>query len=215
MARMAAARMLSQLEPWAWTAVQIPLHYLERGTHLAEAALAGARRFEYLRHYPARDMIDPRHGTRAFYHTHDAAQRWDNGVDEHGHFHLFWDGVGDQPYVHLVALALDNRGQPLRWFCTNRWVTGGHWEAAPTQIERLPHFRLQVRGRLAPIATWLTAMVQLFADELARLLRARDRRVATLQRRAGADDLFEDRRVDVLCSTDAALAPRLAALGLA
>jgi hypothetical protein len=34
--------------------------------------------------------------------------------------------------VHLVALSLDARGLPLRWFVTNRWVTGGQWaDAAP------------------------------------------------------------------------------------
>jgi len=203
------------LEPWARQAVQIPLQYAQRGTHLALAALAGATRFEILRHYPAGDLVDRTHGTRAFYHAHDADSRWESGLVEHGHFHLFWDSPDPGAHVHVVALALDPRGQPLRWFCTNRWVTAGVWAPADPLIERLTGFRLNVRGRLAPIGAWLTAMVQLFADDLAHLLRARDRQLEALLRDRPADAVFEDRTIDVLGSVDARLPPRLAALGLA
>ena len=38
--------------------------------------------------------------------------------------------------MHLAALSLDVNGQPVRWFTTNRWVTGEHWRPA-VLIERL------------------------------------------------------------------------------
>lgn len=207
----------ADLACWAEVALRVPLAYAQRGMSLAQAALAGARRFEELRHYPARDVVDATHGTRFYYHAHGGAQRWGAGAPpEHGHFHLFWDGPEPGAHVHVAALALDARGQPLRWFTTNRWVTAGRWAPAAELIARLPAFRLAARGgRLAPLARWLTAMVQLFADELAALLRARDVALEPHLRRRPAEQVWEDRTLEVLSATDAALAPRLRRLGLA
>ena len=206
----------ADLAGWAEAALRVPLAYAQRGVSLAQAALAGARRFEELRHYPARDVVDAVHGTRFYYHAHGGAQRWGpDATPEHGHFHLFWDGPEPGAHVHLVALALDARGQPLRWFTTNRWVTAGRWAPAAELIARLPAFRLAIRGgRLAPLARWLTAMVQLFADELAALLRARDAALEPHLRQRPAQQVWEDRALEVLSVADAALAPRLRRLGL-
>ncbi|MDM7456131.1 MAG: hypothetical protein P3W97_002405 [Tepidimonas sp.] len=218
----AASRWLRSAEPtslagWADIALRVPLAYAQRGLSLAQAALAGAHHFEEWRHYPARDVVDTAHGTRYYYHAHGGAQRW--GADappEHGHFHLFWDGPEPGTHVHLAALALDARGQPLRWFTTNRWVTAGRWTSAAELAPRLPAFRLAVRGgRLAPLARWLTAMVQLFADELALLLRARDAALEPQLRHRSAEQVQQDRALEVLSVADAALAPRLRRLGLA
>ena len=201
--------------PWAEVALQVPLAYARRGQTLAQAALAGAKRFVELRHYPAHDVVDSRHATRAYYHAHDGATRW--GPDEppeHGHFHLFWDGPQPGTHVHLVALALDTRGQPLRWFTTNRWVTAGRWEPAAVLIERLPAFALQARGRWAPLARWLTAMVRLFADDLAALLQARDAALAPRTRRRPLEAVLDDRRIDILSHCSASLPARLQRLGL-
>lgn len=206
---------MDTLRRWAEDAITIPLAYAQRGVTLAHAALAGAARFEALRHHPAHDAVDARHGTRFFYHAH-GAERW--GPDapaEHGHFHLFWEDGAAGP-AHFVALALDARGQPLRWFATNRWVTGGPWWTASALIERLPRFRVErPGGRLAPLARWLTAMVQLFADEIAALLRARDAALHAARGRRARTTVWEDRSLEVLAHCDAALAPRLQRLGLA
>lgn len=213
----APVREPADLTGWAEVALRVPLTYAQRGVSLAQAALAGARRFEELRHYPARDVVDAAHGTRVYYHAHGGAQRWgSDAACEHGHFHLFWDGPEPGAHVHVAALALDARGQPLRWFTTNRWVTAGRWAPAAELIARLPAFRLAARGgRLAPLARWLTAMVQLFADELAAPLRARDAALKPHLRRRPAEQVWEDRTLEVLSTTDAALAPRLRRLGLA
>ncbi len=45
---------------------------------------------------------------------------------------------------HLVALAVDGKGEPLRLFTTNRWVTGETWYRADDVIRMLDRFR--VRG---------------------------------------------------------------------
>ncbi len=212
-----AATETVDLASWAETALRVPLDYALRGMSLAQVALAGARHFEALRHYPARDVVDATHGTRFYYHAHGGALRWgSDAAPEHGHFHLFWDGPGPGAHRHMAALALDAHGQPLRWFTTNRWVTAGHWASAQELIARLPAFRLAARGgRLAPLARWLTAMVQLFADELAALLRARDAALEPHLRQRPAELVWEDRTLEVLSVADATLAPRLRRLGLA
>lgn len=197
------------LQASAQTALSVPLRYAEAGSSLAQAALAGARGFEVLRHYPAQDVVDASAGTRFYYHAH----RLDS--PEHGHFHLFVDADADGGTMHLVALSLDRCGLPLRWFTTNRWVTGGCWLPATRLIPHLRHWRVRTGGRLAPVARWLTAMVTLYHDELSQLLQVRDARLAARwQGRHGAarEAVFEDRSLDVVGECPALLAPKIAQL---
>jgi hypothetical protein len=65
-------------------------------------------------------------------------------------------------------------------------------------IRALGRFRPVTRGRLAPVARWLGAMVHLHADLLARLAVERDAVIARLTRHVDVETLFEDHRRDVL-----------------
>lgn len=199
----------ASLHASAQTALVVPLRYAQAGTSLARAALAGAREFEVLRHYPERDVVDTSAGTRFYYHAH----RLDDA--EHGHFHLFAHGRRAGDFMHLAALSLDVNGQPLRWFTTNRWVTGERWCTAEQLLPRLRGWRVQTGGRLAPVARWLSAMVALYADELAGLLRERDARMSPLlqgRSRAEAEAVFEDRSLDLISECPALLAPKISQL---
>lgn len=200
---------ISRLHASAQTALAVPLRYAQAGSSLAHAALAGARAFEVFRHYPERDVVDAAAGTRFYYHAH----RLDE--PEHGHFHLFVHGEQPGEFMHLAALSLDVRGQPLRWFTTNRWVTGEHWRPAAQLLPRLRCWQVQTGGRLAPVARWLSAMVALYRDELAQLLRERDALLAPRLQgcsRADREALFEDRSLDVISECPALLAPKIAQL---
>ena len=134
--------------------------------------------------------------TRFFYHAHPVHGET---FQEHGHFHLFHED--DSGFGHLVALSLSDMGLPLRWFCTNQWVTGESWRPATRWEHGLHDFRIQTNGRLSPVANWLSAMVQLYRDELVALLHLRD---AVVKDKAGNDAereaLFNDRQIHVLCS---------------
>lgn len=193
-------------------AVALQLAWARRGTSLTQAALAGARRCELLRHYPAQDLVDAEAGTVAYYHAHASRRR---PADEHGHFHVFARREAGDPssFLHLGGLSLDAQGRALRWFTTNRWVTGERWADAAEVQAALARFRLRARGRLAPVATWLEAMVRLYRDDLAALAHRRD---AQLDRRAAAypsrDALLEDRRLDVVTERRIDLPARAAAL---
>lgn len=199
----------ASLHASAQTALAVPLRYAQAGTSLARAALAGAHDFEVLRHYPARDVVDAAAGTRFYYHAHRLAD------PEHGHFHLFVHGQRAGEFMHLAALSLDVNGQPMRWFTTNRWVTGEHWRPAAQLVPHLRRWQVRTGGRLAPVATWLRAMVALYADELAQLLRERDARMAPLlqgRSRAGREAVLEDRSLDVISTCPAQLAPKISQL---
>jgi len=128
---------------------------------------------------------------RTYYHSHPLT-----GVEpaEHGHFHLFVqhdDAVSDPAWTHLAALAMDRDGQPLRWFATNRWVTGGPWG----EHERL----LSAVDALAPaseqgiLPQWLAAMMQLYRTELDALLCSRDAQLVRRLAACPAEQVLADR----------------------
>lgn len=148
-------------------------HYAQRGQSLAGAALAGAAAFVRWSHYPRDDVDDGAHGTRFFYHAHEQSDMLGN---EHGHFHVFTRGESDKPfrYAHLVGVSLDDRGTPLRLFTTNEWVTGEDWMPADQMTQAVHRFCVQTTGRLAPVARWLTALIQFYAHPIVSLLHARD-----------------------------------------
>lgn len=192
----------------AQVAAEIQLAYAANGISLAQAALAGAHRCEEFRHYPANDASDPVAGTRFYYHAH-TSRRYPH--EEHGHFHLFHygnSGKGDD-YCHLIGLSLDARGNALRWFTTNRWVTGERWANAAQMKAILVNYRIEVRGRLAPVARWLTAMVTLFSADIASAIQERDlimdEKISLIGRKAA----LEDRNLDVISERAVSLPAQL------
>jgi hypothetical protein len=205
------AEVTGRLRDAAERAVGIPLRYAERGTGLAQAALAGARECVELRHYPARDAVDPDTGTQFYYHAHGSSRR---PRDEHGHFHVFAREPGEPGFVHVAALSVDARGLPLRWFATNRWVTGERWTDAARVASLLPALRPRARGRLAPVADWLDAMLVLHARPIAAMLARRDAAIARHATRRDLEAVLEDRSIDVVAETAVDLPARLERLGL-
>jgi hypothetical protein len=195
-------------EEAAMLAMSIPLDFARRGRNLAWAALAGAAAFEPLVHHPRRDVIDPLHGARFFYHAHRVAG---DALQEHGHFHLFHEKAGG--LSHLAALSLDAQGRPLRWFCPNQWVTGERWRPASRWRPVLHGFTVNTRGRLGPVARWLSAMVSLYRHELFELLQERDDIVAqSAPSPAQRASLFANRQVHILCSRPVSLQDKVRSL---
>jgi hypothetical protein len=119
-------------------------------------------------------------------------------------------GVRDE-VAHLVAVAVDMRGEAIRLFTTNRWVTGETWYGADDMIRMLDRFDLQTDAPSLLLNRWLAALVHLFRPEIAVLLRNRDKTVQEWQwrwRRRG--HVFEDTRLEVTSSFDVDLEARLA-----
>lgn len=109
-------------------------------------------------------------------------------------------GEPNAPWIHLVAVAVDRAGRPLRLFTTNRWVTGETWYAAADIAASLDGFVIDGE-QASPLDRWLTAIVGLFRPTIARLLVERDAAVMDFRRRRrGKVHVLEDRRLEITSS---------------
>jgi hypothetical protein len=191
------------------------------------AALGGAAEGEPWRHYPPGDVFDPRSHAQYFYHSHPPGESGAD-EHGHFHTFLRARGIpgGVRPLVlpelaiagtpaapnapsapegqdgdtwcHLVAIAMDAAGRPLRLFTTNRWVTGETWHRAADVISMLDRFTLAPAPPAPLLNRWVTAMIGLYRPQIATLLEARDKAVMDWRmRRRGKVHVFDDRRLEV------------------
>lgn len=151
-------------------------------------------------HYPAGDVFDPQSGAQWFYHCHGAdpaAADPTAPAGEHGHFHCFVrpNGAGG-PIHHLAAIGVDAHGRILRLFTVNQWVAGDDWLDAEETIALLPRFDVEMPRPSYLVNRWLTAVLRAHEDEIAGLIRARDRAIAAHQPPPGVAPR-EDRALEV------------------
>ncbi len=206
------------------------------------AALGEAGPGAVMRHYPPGDVCDPRSHAQYFYHAHppDPAGPHEHG---HFHTFLRARGMpaGVRPLVlpelaiagtpaapdapsapegqdgdtwsHLVAIAMDAGGTPLRLFTTNRWVTGETWHRAADVIAMLDRFVIAPAGPAPLLNRWITAMIGLFRPEIATLLELRDKTVMDWRmRRRGKVHVFEHRKLEITSALDIDLARHLSGI---
>ncbi|MDN0084946.1 hypothetical protein QU487_19715 [Crenobacter sp. SG2305] len=190
--------------------LNIQAAYAGRGQSIALAALAGSRAFVEWNHYPAADIRDKETGAIAYYHAHSASERIKG---EHGHFHLFVPSGGTRGrrsgYSHLAGISITARGEALRLFTTNRWVTGEDWLPASRLVRMVDSFGLATTGRLAPVARWLTAMTCIYSDSIGTLLEQRDAIMKAHARRHGMETALEDRSIHIITEVPVNVLERL------
>lgn len=157
-----------------------------------------------MRHYPDGDVYDPASGAQYYYHCHAP----DPARDEHGHFHCFIrPGGADGPIHHLIAAGIDANGRLARLFTVNRWVTGDVWMPAEDLIPLLDRFDVQLAKPDYLVNRWLTAVLALHRDDIAELLRERDRVVASQAANRPMAEMLEDRALEYLSERAARLMP--------
>jgi hypothetical protein len=209
-----------------------------RGGNLVSEVTAGVAAVSEWRHYPDGEVYDPTSHAQYFYHTHGAKDRpaQEHG---HFHTFLGAEGMpaGVAPLLlpeiavaavpalppqapplkrgtrdevsHLIAIAVDVRGEPMRLFTTNRWVTGETWYRADDVIRMLDRFTITEEEPSKVLNHWIGAVVQLFRPQIAALLRTRDDTVMAWRRRRRTH-VFEDPRLEVTSSLDIELDAQLA-----
>lgn len=189
----------------------------DRGKNPVTEALNGADAVEEWAHFPAGDVIDPVTHSQFYYHAHAAEER---ASGEHGHFHcfvrpklLFPDdapmavadnaaSVSQTAWVaHLAGISTDERGNPIRLFTTNRWVTDEVWYGAETVIAMLDRFDMTVDQPSADLNRWVSAIIHLFRPQIAVLLRERDTAIAQWRIDHPERDVFEDRQLQIVSET--------------
>jgi hypothetical protein len=200
-------------------------------------AIPGA--VEDWRHYPPGDGYDLISHAQYFFHRHSEPDA--PGEHGHFHLFMRAEGMpeGTLPLLlpeaaianlptppqaapskrgardevsHLVAIAVDAAGEPVRLFTTNRWVTGETWYHADDVIRMVDRFSLDAAEPANFVNFWLAAIVRLYQPEIAMLLRERDRTVMDPRRRRRRVDVFEDPRIEVTSSLTIDLEARLAAV---
>lgn len=177
-------------------------------------------------HYPDDDARDARTRSRWYYHVHTPGDR---DPAEHGHFHLFLhrtqldDSAGfvaapeageDAPahVTHIAGLSINHAGIPISWFATNRWVTDEFVYPADTMIAHLDRYDVDETAEDPLVNRLLTAMVALYRDELAELLRMRDAVIAEHLEAEGPS--AREAGHDVLASIPIDLDAKIESLGI-
>ncbi|MFL0356179.1 DUF6969 family protein [Erythrobacter sp. GH1-10] len=182
----------------------------------------------FWKHYPEKDARDAKCKSRWYYHVHAPGKR---DADEHGHFHLFLHRTqlpeGLEPKVwppqredarahvtHLIGLSIDTVGIPRAWFTVNRFVTNEFLYPAEVMIEHLPDFNVDRTKEDDLVNRFVTAMVALYRDEIAELLRERDARHAELVAQYGDEGYEKASGVEVLSQIPIDLDAKLSSLDL-
>lgn len=210
-----------------------------RNRNIVSEALADNPASEW-QHYPDGEVYDPKSHAQYFYHKHPVSGRpvREHG---HFHTFLRAEGmpVGAAPLIlpevavadvpalppqapplkrgareevsHLVAIAVDCRGEPIRLFTTNRWVTGETWYRADDVIRMLDRFAIAGVEPSETLNRWVSAMLRLFRPQIAALLRMRDETVMAWRRRRRTH-VFEDPALEITSSLDIGFDTQLALL---
>jgi hypothetical protein len=190
------------------------------------------------RHYPDGEVFDAKSHAQYFFHAHgpDGRPPAERG---HFHTFLRAEGMpsgvaplllpelavadaavpppqaaplkrGERDEVsHLIAIAIDACGEPIRLFTTNRWVTGETWYRAEDVTRMLDCFVIAESEPSAVLNRWVGAMIRLFRPQIAALLQARDETVMAWRRRRRTH-VFEDPRLEIASSLDIQLDTQLA-----
>ncbi len=170
---------------------------------------------EYMKHYPKGDRIDHQTGAQYFYHCH----REDIKSTEHGHFHCFlryknipkhikptplkdWDKHIDNPMTHIIAIAMNNLGQPIRLFTVNRCVSSEIWYDSKHASKFINRFKItKVDDPYWIILDqWVTSMLKLFAPQICWLYNQRDATIRSLQYTYPDCNVYENENYEELSS---------------
>jgi hypothetical protein len=215
------------------------------GSSLLDAALGG-NALEPWRHYPDGDVFDPATHAQYFYHAHPPSERAEEHGHFHTFLRARGMPPGIRPLVmpelaiagapaapaavpsapkphedgdpwcHLVAIAMNEAGRPIRLFTTNRWVTGETWYRAGDIAVMLHRFVIGASNAPSLLDRWVTAMLGLYRPQIAALVEERDAAVmGWRRRRRGKVHVFEDRRLEVTSALDIDVAAQRNAIAAA
>ena len=180
------------------------------GLNIVGECLKGQGEFYELSHYPQDDVYDADSKSQYYFHTH----RGING--EYGHFHTFLrapgmpelakpiENTGDEPWPsgdnalsHLVCISMNQDGNPIGLFTTNRWVTAEAWYKAEDVVSMIDRFEVDHAFPNLAVNQWITAMFRFYKTEIIELIKSRDIAIAEWQTEHPERDVFEDRELEI------------------
>lgn len=182
------------------------------GNNVLHYALNNRDGYERMSHYPCGDRIDHTTGAQYFYHCH----RENYESTEHGHFHCFlrykhipksikpapladWDRYIDNPMTHLVAIGMNQFGQPIRLFTVNRWVTSEIWYGAENTLQFLKRYKMTLDDPYWQVLDkWVEGILHLFAPQISWLHQERDRKINLHQESKSVENPYLDYELEEL-----------------
>ncbi len=184
--------------------------------------IKGSLEFFEWDHYPKGDVYDKETHAQYYYHAHPSEERIARLGEEHGHFHTFVRPLGmpsgvhpaslpdykkpekkNDDVCHLVGIAMDRKGLPIRLFTVNRWVTGETWYNSEDVLKILDRFTVDLAYPSWPVNIWITSLLRLFRPQIEELVQQRDLKIAEHQHgynQQNADkdnNAYEDRSLEV------------------
>lgn len=221
------AEQLEAMHDAAAVLLEVRAALARSGISVVSEVLRDQGAFTTWQNYPRGDIFDTESHCHYFYHAHTPEEM---AAGENGHFHLFlrpeeiapgafvpWLPAGAaEPaapgarFAHLCAISMDAQGEALRLFVTNRWVTDETLYPAADLLPLIADFRIGLAHPNWAVSQWLTALVTLFAPQIAALLRARD---AALTAGLDPEDRGAQNLAEVAVDIPAQIARIEAALG--
>jgi len=166
------------------------------GKNILHHTLKEKHRHEHMIHYPKGDRIDHSTGSQYFYHCH----RENFESTEHGHFHCFirykhipksikptpladWDRYIENPMTHVIAIGMNQLGQPIRLFTVNRWVTSEIWYDSKHIDRFLKRYKMTLNDDpyWQALDQWVEGIIHLFAPQITWLHQERDKKIQMQQ----------------------------------
>jgi hypothetical protein len=205
-----------------------------RRSNLVAELLRGQEEFFEQQHYPAGDVLDPETGAQYYYHAHRNEMREHGHFHVFQRPHLLPErfepvrlvkpGIGrctarqqvgqhwprgEQALAHIVGVAMDNYGMPIRLFTVNRWVTDETWYSARDVIAMLERFELRHAWPAPEVNRWLNSLLRLYQPEIVELIRRRDAAVEARARANPRGDALEDRSLEITAALDISVERRV------
>jgi len=178
----------------------------EQKTNPVLQAIDNSPEIEQEKKYPEGLLQFKDKNWQAFYHCHSTAKDIQHLFEtEHGHFHIFVK-VSEQPvkWSHVVALSMDELGQPLRWFMVNHWVSGETWLESNLFDDLLKY--IPYKDQDSVLAQWLMVMLDLYKPEIKELLKKRDAALSGLD----SEQCLKDRALYLLAEKNINLKEKFA-----
>lgn len=102
--------------------------------------------------------------------------------------------------THIVAIAMNRYGEPIRLFSINRWISNEIWYDAKHTLSFIKKFKMKKNDSSywQILDRWVEGMLHLFAPQIQWINKVRDMTISHYKTIYADDNIYEDPRLDLL-----------------
>jgi hypothetical protein len=183
----------------------------DNGENILHYTLNKSKKHTKYKHYPSGDRIDLKTGGQYFYHCH----RENEEVEEHGHFHCYLRKKFIPQYIkpanipqtykkeehamtHLIAVAMNRIGEPIRLFTPNQWVTSEVWYHSRHAARLTRRFKISMNDDpyWQALDQWIEGILHLFLPQIIWLHKERDRIIKTYTNSDSVGNIYANKNIE-------------------